>query len=209
MDYRVFCLLIGYAIGCIQVAYIICKYVGGIDIRKHGSGNAGTTNVVRVMGAKMGLLVFVLDIAKGIVAFLLCAIIFDGGSAYFSGPLGLAPGLYGALGAILGHDFPVQLKGRGGKGSATTVGIVLLLDLRIALISYLAGAVVVTLTRYISAASMLIACSMVILLAVFGYPLEIVCIGAVIAGLSLYQHRANIVRLLKGEENKITFKKQV
>ena len=145
MDYRLICLLIGYAIGCIQMAYLICKWAGGIDIRKHGSGNAGTTNVVRVMGAKMGLLILVLDIAKGIAAFLICAALFSGGSAYSTGEMGLIPGLYGALGAVVGHDFPIQLKGRGGKGSATTIGIILLLDWRIALICCLAGVATIVL----------------------------------------------------------------
>jgi len=208
MYYRIICLLIGYAIGCIQIAYMMGKHVGGIDIREHGSGNAGTTNVVRVMGAKIGILVFVLDLAKGMVAFVLCSAIFGGGSAYSSGALGLIPGLYGALGAVLGHDFPIQLKGRGGKGSATTIGIVLLLDWRIALICYLSGAVTLVFTRYVSATSILIACLMAVLLAMFAYQPEVVCIGAILAALSLYQHRANISRLVRGEAKKIKFKKQ-
>lgn len=207
--YRLICLVLGYAIGCIQVAYTICRRASGIDIREHGSGNAGTTNVIRVMGPKMGLLVFALDVLKGIAAFVLCSVIFGGSSAFFSGPLGLLPGLYGGLGAVLGHDYPIQLKGRGGKGSATTVGIILLLDWRLALICYLAGAIAIALTRYISLGSMVVAVSMAILLAVFRYPPEAICIGLVIAGLSVYQHRANIDRLIHGKENKFNFKKQL
>lgn len=206
--YRIFCLIIGYAIGCIQVAYTVGKLTGGIDIREYGSGNAGTTNVVRVLGPKVGLLVFSLDILKGMAAFVLCAVIFGGGGAYFSGPLGLLPGLYGGLGAIIGHDYPIQLKGRGGKGSATALGIIFWLDWRIACICYLVGVITVALTRYISAASMLIAVTMAALLAVFGYPPEAVCIGCVLAGMSLYQHRENIGRLLAGNERKFNFKKQ-
>jgi len=204
MEYKILSLLIGYAIGCIQMAYLIGKHIGGIDIREHGSGNAGTTNVIRVMGAKIGLLVFALDIAKGMVAFALCAAIFS-----FSGAPGLIFGSYGALGAVLGHDFPIQLKGRGGKGIASTVGIVLMIDYRIALICYIGAAVIIAVTRYISAASVLIVSLMVVLIAVFGYPLEVICIGAIIAGLSIYQHRANIVRLVRGKENKFAFRKQV
>jgi len=206
--YRIICLVIGYAVGCVQTAYIVGRLGAKIDIREHGSGNAGTTNVVRVMGPQYGLLVFVFDVLKGILAFLICALIFKGGSSFHSGAQGLIPGLYGGIGTVLGHDYPVQLKFKGGKGIATTVGIIFMTDFRISIPVYLVAIIAIALTRYISLGSLIIAGLFPILLFTLGYDLECVTLGIVLGALAYYQHRGNIERLIKGNERKFNFKKQ-
>lgn len=207
--YRIICLIIGYAVGCIQTAYILGRVIGKIDIREHGSGNAGTTNTIRVMGPKVGLLVFVCDILKGMAAFLLCSLFFKGGGACFSGALGLLPGFYGGIGAVLGHNFPVQLKFKGGKGIATSVGVIFWLDWRIAVSCYVVAIATIALARYISLGSLFLIGLMPVLLYVFGYPTEDISLGLVLAAMAFYQHKGNIERLLKGCERKFNFKKEV
>ncbi len=112
---RIICLGIGYLFGIFQTAYIYGR-IKGIDIREHGSGNAGTTNALRVLGKKAGLIVFLGDVAKTVLAVLLVRLLF--GRRY--GDMLPLLGMYAAAGAILGHNFPVQLGFKGGKGIACT-----------------------------------------------------------------------------------------
>ena len=207
MDYRILALLLGYSIGLIQTAYIVGRLMGKIDIREHGSGNAGATNVVRVMGAKAGIAVFLADISKCILAFIVCALIWNG-SGTFLGYGNALPGLYGAIGCILGHCFPFYMKFKGGKGVAATIGLMISVDIRVFLISGAIGIVLVLITKYISLASLSISVMMPIVLYILGYPLEAVALCSFITVLVWYLHRANISRLVKGEENKFSFKKR-
>lgn len=117
---RIICLLIGYAFGLFQTAYIYGR-LHGIDIRNYGSGNAGTTNTLRVFGTKAGLLVLVGDIMKCILAVVLVSCLF--GSSHPEMVYLLK--LYAAMGAIVGHNFPFYLKFKGGKGIAATAGLIL------------------------------------------------------------------------------------
>ena len=200
--FRLICLLIGYAFGCIQSAYIAGR-INGMDIRDHGSGNSGFTNATRVLGRKAGIMVFVADVAKTIGAFVVASLIFDGGGTFFYSNYVL-PGLYAGLGAVLGHVFPVVLKFRGGKGIACTVAIVLMLDWRVALIIFGIGIVIVIVTRYISAASLFITLFTPVMMLVFGYGLEAVGITVILGALAWYLHRGNIQRLLNGTERKFS-----
>jgi len=206
MDFRILAILIGYCIGLIQTAHIIGR-VMGIDIREHGSGNAGATNALRVMGRKVGVTVLLADVFKGVLAFVICALIWNGGGT-FSGDGSVLPGLYGAIGAILGHCFPFYMKFKGGKGFATTIGLMMALDFRMFLIVTCVGVIIVLLTRYISLATLVLALMMPIIIYLFGYPLEVVIATALVTALVWFRHRANITRLLKGEENKFSFKKK-
>ena len=117
---RIICLLIGYAFGLFQTAFIYGK-LHGIDIREHGSGNAGTTNSLRVLGKKAGIIVLLFDIIKCILAVVTVKLIF--GETY-KDMLPLLQ-IYAGAGAILGHNFPFYLKFKGGKGIATTAGLIL------------------------------------------------------------------------------------
>ncbi len=198
---RILSFFVGYLIGCVQFAYIIGKMVGNIDIREHGSGNAGMTNVTRVLGAKAGILVFIFDILKGVIAFNLCNLIFGGND------LSILYGVYGGFGAIIGHDFPFYLKFKGGKGVATTLGFLLFVNPILAIITYLVGFIVAYISKYISLASLVMTLLFVILMFITKMPLEETFVMALVTILCYYQHRENIKRLIKGEERKFSFKK--
>ena len=195
--------MIGYGFGCIQSAYIIGKLTKKIDVREHGSGNAGMTNVIRVIGRKAGLVVFVCDVLKAIAAFVVCALIFSGGGTFFPNELPLEPGLYAGLGVLLGHNFPFFLKFRGGKGIASSLGIMLAIDWRAALAVYVVGASIILITRYISLSSLAMVLLFPLLLITFSHQPEIVFGTLFMAGMAFVLHRGNIQRLIRGTERKI------
>ena len=209
---RIASLVIGYLFGIVQTAYIYGK-MNGIDIREHGSGNAGTTNALRVLGKKAGAIVFAGDFLKCFLAIHLVQIIFKNSAADIL-PL---IGLYGATGCILGHNFPVQLNFRGGKGIACTAGLLAAFDVRIGVTALLTFLAIVIATRYVSLGSMVIVTEFALFIIVFGQlglyhmaqaPLiEMYVLAAFLAGMAIYRHRANIVRLLNGTENRIFEKK--
>ncbi len=205
---RIASLVIGYLFGIIQTAYIYGK-MNGIDIREHGSGNAGTTNALRVLGKKAGAIVFLGDFLKCFVAFQLVKLLFRESAANIL-PL---IGLYGAAGSILGHNFPIQLNFCGGKGIACTAGLLAAFDIRIALIALITFVLIVLITRYVSLGSMVVVLEMVIFMIVFGQKgdyhmssaalTEMYVLAGLLAAMAIFRHRANIVRLVKGTENKI------
>lgn len=197
---RLFSFIIGYFIGCIQFAFIIGKIVGKIDIRQYGSGNAGMTNVTRVLGAKAGIFVFIFDILKGLVAFNLCNFIFSNNNSVLYG-------VYAGFGAIIGHDFPFYLKFKGGKGVATTLGFLLFVNPIIAIITYVIGFIIAFTSKYISLASLVMTLIFPIFMFVVKMPFEEIFIMLLVMILCYYQHRGNIKRLIKGEERKFSFKK--
>ena len=209
---RIASLLIGYLFGIFQTAYFVGK-ANGIDIREHGSGNAGTTNALRVLGKKAGAIVFAGDFLKCFLAIHLVQIIFKNSAADIL-PL---IGLYGATGCILGHNFPVQLNFRGGQGIACTAGLLAAFDVRIGVIALLTFLAIVIVTRYVSLGSMVIVTEFALFIIVFGQlglyhmaqaPLiEMYVLAAFLAGMAIYRHRANIVRLLNGTESRIFEKK--
>lgn len=198
---RLISFIIGYFIGCIQSAFIVGKLVGKIDIREHGSGNAGMTNVTRVLGAKAGMFVFICDILKGLIAFNLCKFIFS------DSDLSGLYATYAGFGAIIGHDFPFYLKFKGGKGTATTLGFLLFVNPIIATVTYVIGFITAFVSKYISLASLVMTAVFVALMVVVKMPLEQILIMAIVMILCYYQHRDNIKRLIKGEERKFSFKK--
>ncbi|MCL2048995.1 MAG: glycerol-3-phosphate 1-O-acyltransferase PlsY [Defluviitaleaceae bacterium] len=196
--YRLVALLIGYALGCVQTAYYIGK-MQGIDIREHGSKNAGMTNVTRTLGKRFGAIVFAVDICKGILAFALAGLVFK--------EQGVLPSVYAGCGAVLGHCFPVLLKFRGGKGASCAVALILMLDWRMALIAFGIGAVLVAITRYISLGSLVVtALAPVLLFFFFDYGLEVVLLMVGLAALIWVLHRGNIAKLLNGTERKFLSK---
>lgn len=202
MPIMIIALIAGYVVGCIQVAYVIGRVFGKIDIREHGSGNAGTTNVTRVLGAKAGLIVFALDILKGVIAFMLGAYVLS------YGEFNIVLGLYAGFGAVLGHNFPFYLKFKGGKGIATTIGVMLSFNPIMAFTIFGICTVVVILTKYISAASLVMMLLFPVGMYMLNYYIEAVLIGGVLMVLAYYQHRGNIKRILDGTERKFSFKKK-
>ena len=202
--FRLICIAIGYAIGCIQTAFIIGKLCK-TDLSKKGSGNLGTTNALRVLGFKAGLATFICDILKGVVSFLLARWLFPDEA--------LLAGLYSSAGTILGHDLPFYLRFKGGKGIAATIGMVLCVgftaSMPLMLISFAIGIVAVAMSGYISLGSMLFSVAIPICAFLWKLPLEASILTAVMAALALWQHRANIGRLRTGNENKFTLRKNV
>jgi len=180
-----------------------------IDVREYGSGNAGTSNVIRVVGRRAGLIVFVSDVLKAVAAFVLCAILFYGGGSFFEDGLPMEPGLYAGLGVLLGHNFPFFLKFKGGKGIASFLGVMLALDWRAALIVYAIGFVVLKLTRYMSLTSLTMSLLFpIFILVFFNHQLETVIITFIMAAMAFYLHRGNIQRLINGTERKLELRKK-
>jgi acyl phosphate:glycerol-3-phosphate acyltransferase len=184
--------LAGYVLGSIPWGYWLPRLLAGVDIRKVGSGNTGAANVWRTVGFKIALAVGVLDIAKGAAAAVL-GLVVDGELA----------GLLAGIGAMVGHWRPLFMGfRRGGKIVATTGGVALALAPLAALAASLVWIVVFLATRYTSVASMTGAVSLPVLVLVFGgsWPVFAFALGAALAILVL--HRANIRRLVRGEENR-------
>ncbi|MFV0518676.1 MAG: glycerol-3-phosphate 1-O-acyltransferase PlsY [Lachnospirales bacterium] len=196
---KLICVLVGYAFGCLQTAYIFGKLLKGIDIREYGSGNAGTTNAIRVLGPKIGAVVFICDALKGVVAYIISYLIFKD----------FTVALYAGFGAVMGHNFPAQLGFRGGKGVATSLGVLLISDINSGIYILGIAIIIIIFTKYISLAS--ISCASIYLVVAYfkhGFG-EVFIIYAILVLLLLYRHRSNIKRLLSGTENKLSFKSKM
>ena len=210
---RILCLLIGYAFGLVQTSYIIGR-MHGIDIREHGSGNAGTTNAMRTMGRKAGAMTLVGDMLKCVLAALVARLLF-GGSHPDMLPLLCA---YAASGAILGHNFPFYLKFKGGKGIACTVGLVFCLIWQLGLVVMVEFLRIFFLMLRRPPGSTLGYVLFLIQTIVFGqmggfqmsqaYLNELYIVLGILTFMALYRHRANIKRLLSGTESKIYLSKK-
>lgn len=186
--------IFSYFIGNISPAILIGRLTG-VDIRKKGSGNAGTTNVLRVLGKKAAVATLVIDIIKGVVAVLIGRYI--GGQS-----LALACG----IAVLLGHIWPAVFAFRGGKGIATAFGVVITLEPFLGLIEAVIALLFIIMSRRVSVGSIIAAVSLPLIAYLFEpYYLPYTAVMAVIV---LFKHRMNFVRLLKGEEPKINFSKQ-
>jgi acyl phosphate:glycerol-3-phosphate acyltransferase len=190
-------LITAYLIGNFSPAFFLGKIMAGIDIREHGSGNAGTTNVIRVLGTKAGIAVLVMDILKGALAVYLGRRVGSEGLAVFAGVM-----------VVAGHNWPVLMKFKGGKGAATTVGVGLALNAPFTLFCFALGLIIVAATKYVSLASISVMPVWTIMVLIWGSESMHVYLGIILSLLSLYQHRRNIIRLINGSENKISFKKK-
>lgn len=204
---RVICLVIGYVFGLFQTSYIYGK-LHGIDIRDYGSGNAGTTNTLRVLGRKAGILVLAGDIIKCILAVVVSGLIFD---KTYPDMIYLLK-IYAAAGAILGHNFPFYLRFKGGKGIAATAGMILSFHPYFIPVAVVVFFGIFFTTHYVSLGSLILYAvffiEMVVLgqMGVFGMtqPLlnELYIITAVLTIMAYYKHKENIMRLLSGTERK-------
>lgn len=211
---RFICLLIGYAFGLIQTGYIYGK-MRGVDIRKEGSGNAGSTNALRTMGIKAGLVTLLGDCFKCVFAVVTVYLIY--GKTYADiFPL-LA--MYAGMGAVLGHNYPFYLNFKGGKGIAATAGLILsTTNVWMVLICLFAFLGIVAVTRYVSLGSLAVVIIYLIEVVVYGqrggfgvklpYLYEMYGIAAFLMLSAFYKHKANIVRLMNGTENKISIGKK-
>lgn len=210
---RLVCIAIGYVCGLFQTSYIYGK-AHGIDIRDYGSGNAGTTNALRTLGRKAGAITFLGDCFKCVAAVLIVWLIFG----KTQGENFKLLGLYAAAGTILGHNFPFYLKFRGGKGIAATAGLLFSFDWRLMLVALVVFLLVFFTTHYVSLGSLMVYVVFVGGLFFMGQTgqfdmepariYEMYGLGLFLAGLAVWKHRANIVRLIHGNENKTYLKKK-
>ncbi len=207
------CLAIGYVFGLFQTAYIYGRF-HGIDIRQHGSGNAGTTNTLRILGKKAGAIVLAGDILKCMLAIGLTRLLYSSSHLEMFRLLSL----YAAAGAILGHNFPFYLKFRGGKGIAVTAGLILSFHWMVALVGIILFFSTFFLTHYVSLGSLLVYGGFLIQLIIMGqwgmfhmsqvYLNEMYIVAFLMTAMAYYKHRENIKRLIKGTERKTYLSKK-
>lgn len=204
-------LVTGYLIGSLNISIIIGK-IKGDDIRNHGSGNAGATNSLRVYGKKIAALVLVGDGLKAVVAVLIGILIArlfgaEENAVVFCKYLA-------GFGAVLGHNFPLYFGFRGGKGVITSVGAIFMFDPLAGLVILLSGILVIALTRYVSLGSSIGAAVFPVYVIITNRGSEnpvapyYIVLSVIMAGLTIYRHKANIKRLLAGNESKLGQKKQ-
>ena len=191
-----FSIILGYALGNIQFAVLLSKAVAKDDIRNHGSGSAGTTNMLRSFGVKLGVLTFAGDVFKGAVAYVLCRYVLGGTQ------LGEWCGVLGGIFVIVGHNWPILYRFKGGKGIASSFGVALVINPIVAVILLVVALLTAFITKFMSLGSLLGA----ILVGLYGlffqpWPTALLFIAIMVLG--IWQHRGNIVKLVHGNENKI------
>ncbi|PZE22208.1 acyl-phosphate glycerol 3-phosphate acyltransferase [Paenibacillus xerothermodurans] len=191
-------ILLGYLLGSISFSYLAGKLLKGIDIRDHGSGNAGATNTLRVLGVGPAITVLVLDAVKGLAAVKIGQWLGDG-SALLLVLCGIA--------AIIGHNWPIYFGFRGGKGIATTIGVMVTLALVPALCAGVFAILAIAVTRYVSLGSLLFTALIPVFIWFMDLPIETFVLSVLVFAFALFKHRTNIAKLIKGQENKIGVKK--
>ncbi len=217
--FRIVCLVIGYAFGLLQTAFFYGK-MHGIDIREHGSGNAGTTNTLRVLGTKAGLIVFAGDLLKCVCAVLLCGFLFRHimpEETYL--PVKYLIKLYAGAGAVLGHNFPFYLNFKGGKGIASTGGMMIAfhpLIIPVGLVTFFGCFLT---THYVSLGSLMLYTGFLLQMIIMGQLgmfhttqpilIEMYILTFLLLVMAFVRHKDNIVRLLNGTERKTYLRKKL
>lgn len=187
-------IIASYLLGSVSFSILLARWLKKIDIRQHGSGNAGATNTLRVLGKGPALAVFALDIVKGVIAVLIGWQV-DGGDNWVTVACGLA--------AIIGHNWPIYFNFKGGKGIATTIGVVATLMFWPGFAAGILGILSIVFTRYVSLGSLIFAVLLPVSVAIFSLDAPYIVCAAVICVLAVVRHRKNIANLIKGTENKL------
>lgn len=189
--------IVSYLIGCFSAAYVISRITSEIDIREHGSGNSGSTNVLRVLGKKAALYTLVCDLLKGVLASYI--------GKYIGGDIGqVVAGVF----VVVGHNWPVFLDFKGGKGVATSIGILLTINFKITLVCLIIWLLIVIVTNYVSLASISFLLSFpiiyyIIFRDIISEKYEYLILGVILFLLGVLRHKENIKRLISGTENKL------
>ena len=194
-------ILVSYFIGSISTSYIIAKKMMGVDIRTQGSGNAGSTNVLRTLGKKAGILTFVGDLLKGVVAVLIAKVI-----ATIAHTDVATASYIAVVFVVIGHNWPIYLGFRGGKGVATSLGAMIAVNPVIALSCFAFFILIVYVTKYVSLGSVLGICTSPIIMFFIGN-YKGLAVTLFLSASVIFKHRENIKRLLNGTERKIGEKK--
>ena len=197
--------IIAYLLGSISFSVIFSKKIGGFDVRTKGSGNAGSTNVLRTVGKKAAALTLLCDCLKGVAAVLVAVIAGNIANNLDKALLVQLAGIF----AVVGHTFPVFFKFKGGKGVATSLGVILIINWQIGLICLVFALVLMILTRFVSLGS-IAAAILFPILTIFIHSHYIVSgnyiiFGIILGLLVIYNHKSNINRLLEGKENRLNF----
>ena len=192
--------VIAYLLGSISFSYLMGRMLKGIDIRQHGSGNAGATKTLRVLGKGPAIAVLSLDVLKGIAAVWL--------------PVWLGQDMIWAriicgVAVIVGHNWPVFFGFKGGKGIASTIGVMASLAFLPALLAGIFAIVTIVITRYVSLGSLLFTAFIPVFILLLDRPMELFWISLLVALFAFVRHRSNIVKLAKGKENMLGAKKKV
>ncbi len=204
--------VIAYLIGSINFSIILSKRMAGFDIREKGSGNAGTTNMLRAVGKKAAVITLICDILKGVVSILIAVL---AGKIVKNLDNALLVQLAGIF-VIIGHTFPVFFKFKGGKGIATALGVLLMINWQIGLICLIFALVLMALTKMVSVGSIAAAILFPILVAFIDQNYIVptsnsnwsyLVFSIIVALLVIFNHRANVQRILNGTENRLSFKK--
>ena len=201
--------IIAYAIGSINFSVIISKKVAGFDVREKGSGNAGSTNVLRAVGKKAALITLVCDVLKGIVPTLIAILV---GNIMGDGVDKALLVQISGVAVVIGHTFPIFFQFKGGKGVATSLGIALITNWQIGLICLVFALAIMALTKIVSLGS-ISAAVLFPVLTLFIHNNYITqgsyfVFGIIMAVIIVYNHRSNLKRILEGNENKLSFKKK-
>jgi glycerol-3-phosphate acyltransferase PlsY len=203
-------IIVSYLIGSIPTAYIFGRLLKGIDIRRFGSGNVGATNALRVLGKGPGIAVLVLDILKGFLPVIFLGNFLDPRITFISDEvLRLILG----LSCICGHNWTIFLGFKGGKGIATTFGVLLGLSLKITGLKLILGLVILTwllifiIVRIVSVASVLSGVALPIYIIIFKQPAILIFAGILLCLFIILRHKSNLTRVLQGKEPRLNFKK--
>lgn len=189
----ILCILIGYLLGCFPTATLVCRLYGKDDVRNHGSGNAGSTNMVRVYGILPGLMTFLGDFLKAVAGYFLGCLL-----------MGLVGGYIAGFAVVVGHCWPVFAGFHGGKGAASSCGIAIAVFPLGALAALAAGAVLFAITKRVSIMSLSSVTILFVLMLIFKHDnLPLIILGALLAAVMFIRHRENIARLIRGEEPKL------
>lgn len=205
---RLAALAIGYCCGLFQTGFI-CGKAHGIDIREHGSGNAGATNTLRTLGWKAGAITFAGDCLKAVLAIIIVKLLF--GDSFMDDIKILE--MYAGFGTVLGHNYPFYLKFKGGKGIACTAGVAFAVCPAAVPVCLTVFVLCLVLSKYVSLGSILMSLLFIIQVVLFNFygvfgiaeasVLEFDILAFLFGALAIYRHKANIVRLMNGTENKI------
>lgn len=192
-------ILASYLIGSVSFGYLAGRLVKGIDIRRYGSGNMGTTNIQRTLGTWPALVVLALDIGKGVLAIAIAKTASDSSILH----------ILAGLAVVAGHNWSVLFRFTGGRGVATTLGVLCGLSPVVFLLDGIIILIIIAVTRYVSLASILGAIVLPVLMILFKLPPVYIIAGCLFAVMIIWQHRPNIERLIKGTENRLGMKVKI
>ena len=198
--------IVAYLIGSINFSVILSKKMAGFDVREKGSGNAGTTNMLRSVGKKAAAITLVCDILKGVIAILIAMLM----SKIFKDSNGALLVQIAGVAVILGHTFPIFFKFKGGKGVATSLGVLIMSNWQIGLICLVFALILIILTQMVSVGSIAAAILYPVLTLFipqnYIIPGNYIIYSVILAVIIVFNHRENVKRLLSGTENRISFK---